>query len=84
MGWLQLPAQVAINNDGSVPHPSAQLEVKASNKELLLPRVNPAVVTNPAAGLLLYNTTNDKLSYRTGSGWVNITAGSGLYDRFPN
>ena len=84
LGWLQAPAQVAVNNDGTAPHPSAQLEVKATNKGLLLPRVNPAAVTNPAKGPLLYNTTNDKLSYRTASGWANVASASGLYDRFPN
>ena len=82
--WLQAPAQVAINSDGTAPHPSAQLEVKAANKGLLLPRVNPAVIANPAEGLLLYNNTNKKLSYRTSSGWANVAAASGLYDRFPN
>ncbi len=84
LGWLQAPAQVSINNDGTTPHPSAQLEVKATNKGLLLPRVNPAAVTSPAEGLLLYNTTNDKLSYRTGSGWANVASASDLYARFPN
>ncbi len=81
---VELPAQVAINNDGTAPHPSAQLEVKATNKGLLLPRVNPAAVANPAEGLLLYNSSNEKLSYRTGSGWANVASATDLYARFPN
>jgi hypothetical protein len=77
-------SQVSIANDGSLPHSSAQLEVKASNKGLLLPRVNPANVSNPTAGLLLYNNTNTKLSYYNGSNWANLTTNQSLYDRFPN
>ncbi|MEO6723191.1 MAG: hypothetical protein ABIN67_22690 [Ferruginibacter sp.] len=84
IGWQQAPAQVAVNNDGSAPHPSAQLEVKATDKGLLLPRVSPAAVANPAEGLLLYNTTNSKLSYRTANGWTNVASASDLYARFQN
>jgi hypothetical protein len=77
-------AQVSINNDGSAPDPSSQLEIKATNKGLLLPRVDPAAVAAPKAGLMLYNNTNDKLSYHNGSSWSNVSTGAGLYERFPN
>jgi len=44
------------------PHASAKLEVSATDKGLLIPRVNlvaannPAPVTSPATGLLVFNT----------------------------
>jgi len=55
-------SQVGINADNSAPDPSAGLDVNYSNKGLLPPRValtaiNSALpVTDPAVGLLVYNT----------------------------
>jgi len=60
---------VAINNDGSQPHASAALDIKATDKGLLLPRVaNPAgAVSNAAEGLLLYNTTTQQPNFFNGT-----------------
>lgn len=76
-------AQVAISNDGLPPHPSAQLEVKSINKGLLLPRVpNPSqTVSNPAAGLILYNNSTQQPNFFNGSGWQAL--GGELVARFP-
>lgn len=56
-------SQVAINTTGATSDPSAVLDVNASNKGLLIPRVslnsiadNLTPVNNPAVGLLVYNT----------------------------
>jgi trimeric autotransporter adhesin len=55
---------IAINNDGSIPHPSAMLDIKNPNKGLLLPRVNLVsesditTIPNPHISLLIYNTNN--------------------------
>ncbi len=52
---------IAINTDGSDPNNSAMLDVKSSDKGLLIPRVtlNDASsadpISNPATGLLIYN-----------------------------
>ena len=54
-----LLAQVGINNDGSLPHPSAGLDVKFTNKGILLPRMNMEqrnAITDPAEGLILFCT----------------------------
>ncbi len=51
--------QVAINSDGSSPHPSAGLDVNFVNKGFLLPRMTFEQVTaiqNPADGLLIFCT----------------------------
>ena len=61
---FQLSAQVGINSDNSAPDNSAMLDVKSTSKGLLPPRValtainsaNP--ISNPAVGLLVYNTAN--------------------------
>ena len=53
---------VAINTDGSAAHASAILDVKSSDKGILIPRVSltnvsdPSPIASPAAGLLVYNT----------------------------
>ena len=52
-------SQVAINNDGSNPDGSAQLDVKSFNKGLLPPRMTHAEINeivNSANGLLVYCT----------------------------
>jgi uncharacterized protein (TIGR02145 family) len=53
-------AQVSISSDGSDPDSSAMLDVKSTNLGLLIPRMTSAqrdAITNPAEGLLIFNTT---------------------------
>jgi trimeric autotransporter adhesin len=70
-----LTAQVSITTDGSSPDPSSMLDVKSSNKGMLVPRValtsinNPSPITSPAVGLLVYNTAT------TGTPPDNVTQG---------
>ena len=74
---LQLSAQVGINNDGSNPDNSAMLDVKASDKGILIPRIAGNVrdqVPSPAIGLLIYNTTTNHINYFNGSYWYQIEA----------
>ncbi len=50
---------VSINTDGSMPDNSALLDVKSTNKGLLLPRmtsVERAAIASPATGLMVYQT----------------------------
>jgi hypothetical protein len=52
-------AQVAINTDGTPPDASAMLDVKSTDKGLLIPRVTTAQrngIAKPATGLLVYQT----------------------------
>ena len=54
-------AQISINEDGSTPDSSAILDVSSSNKGLLIPRMTETerdAISNPAVGLMIYNTTN--------------------------
>ncbi len=68
-------AQVSINSDNSVPHPSAGLDVKFTNKGFLPPRLNTAqrnAIASPATGLVIYNTDANRLEYYGGVslGWL--------------
>jgi uncharacterized protein (TIGR02145 family) len=54
-----LVAQVGINNDSSLPHPSAGLDVKFTNKGFLPPRMTQTqrdAIVSPAEGLIVICT----------------------------
>lgn len=65
---------VAVNTDGSNPDASAILDVKATNKGMLVPRVTlTSAVSAPATGLLVYQTGGTPgFYYYNGSAWVYI------------
>jgi trimeric autotransporter adhesin len=72
-------AQVAINTDGSSPDNSAMLDVKSTDKGILIPRMTAAemqAIASPVAGLFVYNTTDQALYSYNGSAWVMLVAGS--------
>jgi len=61
---FSLTAQVAINTDGSVPDGSAMLDIKSTEKGLLMPRMTQTeieAITSPANGLSVFCTTDDKV-----------------------
>ena len=70
-------AQVAINTDNSNPDASAMLDVKSTDKGLLLPRMTQAqrtAITTPASGLLVYQTDNPSgFYYYSGAGWFRLS-----------
>jgi hypothetical protein len=55
--------QVAVNTDGSVADKSAMLDVNSTNMGMLIPRMTQPqilVISNPANGLLVFSTTDNK------------------------
>ncbi len=55
-------SQLGITVDGSLPHSSAMLEIKSSNKGLLIPRLTYGQrlsIASPAPGLLVYQINDD-------------------------
>lgn len=89
-GCYDLWAQgVGVNTDGSAPDASAILDVKSTDRGLLVPRVSlsdvtsASPVTSPATGLLVYNTNASVTGgngtgfyYWDGSQWVRLDAGN--------
>jgi hypothetical protein len=66
---------VAINNDKSLPHSSAMLDVKSTTKGLLIPSMTTAqrnLILTPAEGLLIFNTTISQLNQRQGGAWRTL------------
>ena len=75
-------SQVAINTDGSNSNSSAMLDVKSTDKGMLIPRMTQTqieVIASPANGLIVYNTDDCKFyAYRDcSSNWVEIADGTG-------
>ena len=79
---FEIQAQaVAINDDASLPHASAILDVKvaaAVKKGVLFPRMTAAqraAIPSPAKGLLVYDSTNNSFWYHNGAAWQQISSG---------
>ena len=77
---------VGINSNAAEPNSSAMLDVSATNKGLLIPRValtgtdDVSTIASPATSLLIYNTTtNSYLTegyyYYNGYSWIRLATG---------
>lgn len=72
---INVPAQVAINTTNNPPHASAMLDVTATNKGFLPPRVLEAArPVSPATGLMIYQIdgNNPGYYYFNGSDWMQF------------
>ena len=71
---------VAINNDGSSADVSAALDIKSTDKGMLVPRMTTAqrtIIASPATGLLVFDNTVGSFWFYNGSGWTELTGGGG-------
>jgi len=80
-----LKAQVAFSTDGNEPNASAMLEIKSSEKGVLLPRMTQAemeAIDNPARGLTVFNTTNNAcyIYITADEEWKKIAYGTGTIE----
>ena len=72
VSYTLTPQGVSINNDGSAADGSAMLDVQSTVMGFLPPRMTTeeiASITNPAEGLIVYNTTTHRPAFYNGSGW---------------
>ena len=76
-------------NDGKVsighssPDASAVLDVASTTAGLLVPRMSTTerdAITSPANGLVIYNTTTNKINTRENGAWIAYGTGSGSGD----
>ena len=61
----------------TTPNASAQLDVSSKNKGFLPPRMTTAqrdLITTPATGLVLFNSTTNSIQLYSGLGWISLTA----------
>ena len=86
-----LNGQIGIGT--SSPNSSAQLEISATNKGVLFPRMTNAqmlAIASPASGLQIYNTNANCMYYYNGSQWLStlnsfkVYANAGVNVQFDN
>jgi hypothetical protein len=73
-------AQVKISSLPGTPHPAAMLELEATNKGLLLPRLTNAQLSSVPAdalskGLMVYNTDSSRVFVFNGTSWQAQSTG---------
>ena len=76
-GMFNIESTLGINVTNGGVHSSAAVEIESTNKGLLLPRMTTAqkiAISGAATGLLVFDTTLDKLCIRTSTGWQTITS----------
>ncbi|MEM6297473.1 MAG: tail fiber protein [Bacteroidota bacterium] len=69
-------AQVGINSDNSDPNSSAMLDIKSTEKGLLIPRMTTTQrqnITNPANGLMVFDVTTNTFWFFSTT-WQEITS----------
>src|SRR6478609_5390474 len=76
---------VGINDDASLPHASAILDIKvsaAAKKGVLIPRMTGTqriAIVKPAKGLLVYDSTVNSFWFHNGASWQEIAKGSNAW-----
>lgn len=76
LSFSHLVNGVAINETGDPADASAILDVESSTQGALLPRmtsIERESISNPALGLMIFNTTRKCLEYYTGTHWTSDT-----------
>jgi hypothetical protein len=72
---------LSVNTDGSAPNASAQLDVSATDKGMLVPRMTSAqrtAIASPATGLLVFDTNSNTFWFYNGTAWSNLSSSSGI------
>ncbi|MEK7254735.1 MAG: hypothetical protein AAB316_08325, partial [Bacteroidota bacterium] len=74
---------LSINSTGAPADASAQLDVSATDKGMLVPRMTTAqrtAIASPATGLLVFDTTTGGFWFYNGTAWTNLAAPKTLAD----
>src|SRR5690554_3425629 len=72
---FQMHAQVGIGTDN--PDASSILDIYSSDKGVLIPRMDSSTrsgISNPATGLLVYDTTTSSFWFFNGTSWKNLSS----------
>lgn len=76
---VSLSAQVGINANNELPDASVMLDVKSTDKGILVPRMSVAQrdgITDPATGLLVFVNTDSSFYYFDGTAWSKLMGGN--------
>ncbi|RYZ50873.1 MAG: hypothetical protein EOO14_18715, partial [Chitinophagaceae bacterium] len=69
---------VAISADGSAPASSAMLDIKSTDKGVLVPRMTTAqrtAIANVVKGLLVFDNTTSSFWFYNGTAWTELSSG---------
>lgn len=70
--------QLGINSSNSEPNSRAMLDVESTTKGVLIPRLTIGqrnAINTPPAGLMIYNSTDNKFNYFNGANWSEFVVG---------
>src|SRR4051794_38877264 len=70
--YISAGAQVGISTTSITPDASSILELRSSNAGFLPPRMTTTerdAINSPATGLVIFNTTTNRLNFYNGSTW---------------
>jgi hypothetical protein len=70
--FLATAQSVGISSTSITPHTSSILELRTTNKGFLPPRLTTSqrdAISSPATGLMIFNSTTNRINYFTGSTW---------------
>ncbi|OFX23822.1 MAG: hypothetical protein A2033_10430 [Bacteroidetes bacterium GWA2_31_9] len=88
LGWKGsgvFAQNIAITDDDTyVADPSAMLDVKSVTKGMLVPRMTSAqriLISTPATGLLVFDTTEGSFFFYNGTVWVDLSAGGDVWSK---
>jgi cysteine-rich repeat protein len=71
------PQGVGINRDNTRPDPSSMLDVKSTDKGILIPRMTSTQrtsIVNPAKGLLVFDSTTGSFWFFNGTIWKQLAS----------
>ncbi|MES1216058.1 MAG: hypothetical protein ABUT20_11120, partial [Bacteroidota bacterium] len=81
--FLMYGQNVGINADGSAPDNSAMLDIKSTNKGLLIPRMTQSqrdLISSPSIGLMIYQSDSTPGFYfYNGIAWMMVGGGNNVW-----
>ncbi len=76
--FQDVSSQVSINSDNSNPDASSILDVKSTDKGVLVPRMTTTqrtAISSPATGLLVFDLTTESFWFNASTGWMELNGG---------
>ncbi len=70
---------IGINATGATPNASAMLDVSATDKGMLVPRMSNTqriLIASPATGLLVFDNVSNSFWFYNGTAWIELSSGT--------
>lgn len=71
-GSINTGGGIAINEQSLPADSAAILDISSSVRGLLIPRTSTSLISAPATGLIIYDTTNNIFKYYDGTSWISL------------